>query len=212
MDPLLQNRSCEDFTALLASSAPAPGGGGAAALSGALAAALCSMAAVLTASRKKYAERKEALEALAAAAQAESRALLALIDADAEGFLPLAAAYKLPKDAPDTAEALRRATLTACQAPMALLRRCVGAGALLERALEEASPALLSDVGCGAALCRGALEAGAMNVFVNTRTLPGDAGAQALEAEAKALLGDWIPRLERITRRVFSALTGETDG
>lgn len=181
-------------------------------MTGALAAALCSMAATLTAPRKKYAEKRETLEHLAAAAQAESRALLTLIDVDAQGFLPLAAAYKLPKDAPDAAGTLREATLTACEAPRALLRRCAAVGALLERALEETSPTLLSDVGCGAALCRGALEAGAMNVLVNTRTLPGDAAAAALEAETKTQLREWIPRLERITRRVFSELTGETDG
>ena len=38
-------RSCREFTALLASDAPAPGGGGAAAMAGALGAALCSSGA-----------------------------------------------------------------------------------------------------------------------------------------------------------------------
>ena len=48
------NRSCRDFTAVLASGEPTPGGGGAAALCGAVGAALCGMVASLTTGRKRY--------------------------------------------------------------------------------------------------------------------------------------------------------------
>ena len=51
----LMDKSCADFTAVLASRAPVPGGGGAAALVGALGTALCSMAGNLTLGKKKYA-------------------------------------------------------------------------------------------------------------------------------------------------------------
>ncbi len=212
MEALLRDKSCAEFTALLASRAATPGGGGAAALMGALSAALCSMAALLTAGRKKYVGRREELEALAASAQEESRALLALIDRDAEGFLPLAAAYALPRDGANTAERLRAATLQACEAPLEMLRCCAAAAALLERMLEEGSPALLSDVGCGSAACRAAMEAAAMNVLVNTRTLPGDAQAAALAEETEALLRGWLPRLQRVTDRAMAYLREENNG
>ena len=98
MNENLTEKSCMDFCAALASSAPVPGGGGAAALAGALAAALCAMAARLTASKPAFADRAGELNGLIARADALRGALLRLIDADAEGFAPLSKAYAIPKD------------------------------------------------------------------------------------------------------------------
>ena len=212
MSQRLRDKSCAEFAGLLASTAPAPGGGGAAALMGALAASLCSMAAVLTARRKRYAQIRGELESLVSAAQAQSRALLVLIDRDAEGFLPLAAAYSLSKDAENYAETLRAATLAACEAPMAMLRRCCQVTELLERTLEIGSPALISDVGCGAAACRGALECAAMNVLINTRILKGDGEAAALETEVTERLKEYVPRAQTVADRAMGALRGDENG
>ena len=206
MDEKLRERSCADFAALLASTEPAPGGGGAAALMGALAAALGSMAALLTAHRKKYADRREELLSAAERAAEQREALLALIDRDAEGFRPLAAAYSLPKDSPDYAGILRRATLQACEAPWEMLQTCRKTAELLEELLQKVSPLLLSDVGCGAAACRAAMEAAAINVFVNTRILPGDGEADRLHRETEALLREFVPRLQAVTDRVTQTL------
>ena len=86
---LTTGRSLSEFTAQLASAQPAPGGGGAAALAGALAASLAAMAANVTAANPRYADRHDALATLAASCDAQRTTLLALIDADAAGFLPL---------------------------------------------------------------------------------------------------------------------------
>ena len=84
-----------DFTAQLASAQPAPGGGGAAALTGALAASLTAMAANVTAANPRYAERSDALRSLIDACETQRTTLLALIEADAAGFLPLQKAYEM---------------------------------------------------------------------------------------------------------------------
>ena len=212
MSEKLGEKSCAEFAELLASTAPAPGGGGAAALMGALAASLCSMAAALTARRKKYADLREELEGIVHAARAQSRALTALIDEDAEGFRPLAAAYALPKDGPDYAQTMRAATLAACAAPMAMLRRCCEVTELLERTLKLGSPALISDVGCGAAACRAAMDCAAMNLFINTRTLKGDGEAAALELEARERLKEYSPRAQAAADRAMEYLRGEENG
>lgn len=205
MKELLQE-NCIDFTARLASAAPTPGGGGAAALTGALAAALCSMAAELTAGRKKYADRAERLEAVCTACEALRMRLLSLVEEDAAAFAPLAAAYALPKDAPDTAAALRAASLAACAAPLAMLEACAECAALLEQMRDLVSPLLLSDVGCGAALCGGALESAAMNVFVNVRGLAGDPEAETLHRRARAILDDALPRTRALSAWVTERL------
>ena len=206
MDEELRKKSCTDFAELLASTAPAPGGGGAAALMGALAASLGSMAAALTAGRKKYDDRREEMLSAVEQAADQRRMLLELIDRDAEGFRPLAAAYSLPKDSPHYAEIMRRATLQACQAPWEMLRTCQKTAELLETLAEKVSPLLLSDVGCGAAACRAAMEAAAMNVFVNTRTLKGDGEAAKLHRETQALLRTYSPRLQAVSEAVTARL------
>lgn len=197
-----------EFMSSLASAAPTPGGGGAAALCGALAASLCAMASRLTAGRKKYTDRAETLCAIIERADALRLALLALIDEDAENFKPLAAAYSLPKDDPNAAARLREATLTACKAPLAMLRCVCEAAALLEQAADICSPLLLSDVGCGAALAVAAMDCAAMNLYVNTRTLPGNPESEALEKETGRLLGEYRPRAEALSASILRRLQG----
>ena len=85
----------------LASKAPAPGGGGAAALVGAAGVALGNMVGSLTVGKKKYAAVEADLRTLNARAKVLRRRLEALVQADAEAFMPLAAAYGLPKETPE---------------------------------------------------------------------------------------------------------------
>lgn len=206
MDQKLNSMDLETFTARLASPAPIPGGGGAAALMGALAAALCAMAVSITAGRKRYAGRADSLRALAGRVEELRRELLELIDRDAAGFAPLSRAYALPKGEPDTAAALREASLAACEAPRQMLLACRETLGLLEAARERVSPLLLSDIGCAAAVCRAAMEAAALNIFVNTRSLRGDKAAEALTQEARETLDICLPRLEALIDGVFRNL------
>ena len=193
-----------DFTAQLASAQPAPGGGGAAALTGALAASLTAMAANVTAANPRYAERSDALRSLIDACETQRTTLLALIEADAAGFLPLQKAYAIPKTDPDRAAKLAAAAQTACLAPLAMLEHCVQTALLLE----TASPLLRSDIGCAAALCRAAAEAAAMNVFVNTGLLAPDERA-ATEARAEHLRATVVQSCAQTADAVFAALRGE---
>ena len=197
-----------DFTAQLASAQPAPGGGGAAALTGALAASLAAMAANVTAANPRYAERSDALRSLIDACETQRTTLLALIEADAAGFLPLQKAYAIPRTDPDRAAKLAAAAQTACLAPLAMLEHCAQTALLLTAALETTSPLLRSDVGCAAALCRAAAEAAAMNVFVNTGLLAPDERT-ATEARAEHLRATVVQSCAQTADAVFAALRGE---
>ena len=97
----LMNLSCEGFLEELASKAAAPGGGGASALVGAAGVALGSMVGSLTVGKKKYAAVEADIIALNVRAKALRKRLEALVQADAEAFLPVAAAYKLPRETPE---------------------------------------------------------------------------------------------------------------
>lgn len=204
---MFSSASCENFTELLASTDAVPGGGGAAALCGALGSSLCSMAAGLTSGKKKFSEYKDELEEIIAKCNGLRKEFLRLIDADAEGFAPLAAAYSLPRDTPGYAGKMLSATLTAMRAPFEMMRCCCAALELIERLCDgRCSALLISDAGCAAALCRAALQCAAMNVFVNTKMLRGHAESDAIEAEAKAMLEKYLPLAEALSEAVIKKL------
>ena len=204
----MPDQTLSEFTAQLASAQPAPGGGSAAALTGALAVSLAAMAANVTAANPRYADRSGALSAMAAACDAQRTALLALIEADAAGFLPLQRAYAIPKTDLERAARLADAARTACQAPLDMLAHCAQIVMLLDAARDIISPLLRSDVGCAAALCRAAAEAAAMNVFVNTGLL---APADRVETETRAerLRASIVRRCTRTVNAVRKQLRGE---
>ncbi len=202
----LAEKSCFAFTTELASSAPVPGGGGAAALAGALGAALGSMAGRLTAPKPSFADRAELIHSLVSRADDLRGELLRLIDADAAGFYPLSRAYSTPKDNPNRAEILRSATLTACTAPFQMVEKLAACVALLEQLRDNCSKLLLSDLGCAAALCGAALESAAMNVFVNTKSLPGDREAETMKIRTVQLLEEYLPRARSLSKDITAKL------
>ncbi len=127
----LTKSSCEGFLESLASKAPAPGGGGAAALVGAAGVALGNMVGSLTVGKKKYAAVEADIRALNARAKVLRRRLEALVQADAEAFMPLAAAYGLPKETPEQqahkAAVLEQALDGACAVPLETMEPAVRA-------------------------------------------------------------------------------------
>ena len=118
----MMNESCSRFLAELASKAPTPGGGGTAALVGAAGVALGNMVGCLTVGKKKYAAVEADILTLNERAGALRAELEALVQADAEAFAPLAAAYGLPKDTPEQAAhkaaVLETALDAACAVPL----------------------------------------------------------------------------------------------
>ena len=201
MNSLITN-SCTEFAALLAAKVPVPGGGGAAAMAGALGAALCSMVGNYTVGKKKYAAVEEDVKLLLKKADEYREKLLALVDEDARAFEPLSAAYAIPKGDPSGAEILEKATLAACKAPMEMVRCCAAVITLLEEMAEKGSTLMLSDAGCGAILCRSAMECAAMNVFINTGSLKDRAAAETLETEVDGLLSEFVPRADAVAQKV----------
>ncbi|MBQ6737116.1 MAG: cyclodeaminase/cyclohydrolase family protein, partial [Synergistaceae bacterium] len=61
---MLMSKSCSEFSELLAEKISMPGGGSAASLTGALGAALCSMAANFTIGKKNYEDVQEDVKSI----------------------------------------------------------------------------------------------------------------------------------------------------
>ncbi|MGN0981347.1 MAG: cyclodeaminase/cyclohydrolase family protein [Candidatus Limivicinus sp.] len=198
--------NCRDFAALLASDCPAPGGGGAAALTAAMGAALGGMVGALTMGKKSYAPVEEEIKAAMTELEALRLRLLDMVQADAKGFEPLAAAYKLPKDTPDRDAILESATLRACQAPMEMMDLCCRALEQMAVMAEKGSKMAVSDAGCGAALLKAGLDAAALNVYINTKSLQDREEAQRINAACRQMQQRYGAQAEKIYRDVETAL------
>ncbi len=184
----MTTKSCREFVTVLASNEPAPGGGGAAALVGAIGTALGNMVGSLTVGKKKYAEVENEIRALMAKCDALQTELLDQVPADAEGFVPLAKAYGIPKDDPTRDTVMEEATITACKVPVHIMELCCEALDAIKVFAEKGSRLAVSDAGCGAVIVKSAMQAASLNVFINTKTLKNRAYAEELNAKCLKML------------------------
>ena len=205
MTDKMMDKSCAEFAEVLAAKQSVPGGGGAAAYAGALAAALCSMVGNFTTGKKKYAEYEDDVQRMLAEGEAVRTRLLELVEEDAAAFFPLSQAYGIPKEDPTRAEVLEKCTKDALAGPLEMMRQIVRTVELLEEMNIKGSRMLISDVGCGAALAAAAMQAAAMNVFINTKSLADRDYATAVEAEADELLA-YVPRAQAVADEVAQGI------
>jgi formiminotetrahydrofolate cyclodeaminase len=199
------------FVDELASKAPTPGGGGASAYCGALAAALSSMVCNLTLGKQAYAVvEEEVAAALVELGKLQDR-LLELVDADAQAFTPLAAAYAMPKETPEQqAEkeaALQQALITACEVPLEIMQasaRVIDLGAILA---EKGSRMAVSDAGASVLLAKAALKGALLTVLINCASMKDRNRAEAYLNQANTLLDTYTPRADRIYEMVVKELS-----
>ncbi|MBO5666590.1 MAG: cyclodeaminase/cyclohydrolase family protein [Firmicutes bacterium] len=168
-------QSCTSWLADLASSKPAPGGGGAAALVGAVGVSLGAMVGSLTVGKKKYIDVEEEMKELVDRSKELSLKLQSMVKADAEAFLPLSDAYRMPsgndeeKAAKDAA--IQEALTGATEVPLNILILCADAMDLIVEFQKKGSRLALSDAGCGAACCKAAMESAKLNVYINLKLM-----------------------------------------
>ena len=209
----LRDMSVTDFSALLASDAPAPGGGSAAALSGALGAALTAMVANLTRSKKKYEQYAPFAAEIESKIDALRERLLAVMDRDTEAFLAVSAAFALPKgtDGEKSARsAAIQAALKGCtETPMTMMRLCCEALELTEALLQHGyNDSAASDLGVAALSLRAGIQGAWLNVLINLGSIRDADFAAACRAEGEALLARALPLAEGIYTRVLTQIAG----
>ena len=183
--------SCREFVTVLASDAPAPGGGGAAALVGAIGTALGNMVGSLTVGKKKYADVQDEIIALKAKCDALQKELLDQVEADEVNFLPLAKAYGIPKDDPNRDKILEEATIIACSTPIKIMELCCQAIDYIKVFADKGSRLAVSDAGGGAVICKAALQATSLTVFINTKTLKNRDVAEDMNRHANVMLNKY---------------------
>ena len=196
----------KEFADVLASAEPVPGGGGASAAVGAFAAALGRMVTNLTIGKKKYADVEDEMREIGGKLEAYQKKLLEFIDLDAEAFLPLSMAYKMPKETEEQKmekeRVMEEALYTASVTPLQLMETILEVMKLLEILSVKGSTLAVSDAGAGVFFGRGALEGASMNVFINTGMMKNREKAKELQEKAKAM----IKEAEVLHDRVYHSL------
>ena len=177
------DQTVASFTQELASPAPVPGGGGASALAAAIGISLGDMVGELTVGKKRYADVEDEVRNLMERSQALRLRFLELVDADAEAFAPLAKAYGIPKEDPNRARIMEEALKTACSVPMDIMRACAEAIDIIGEFAAKGSKIAVSDAGCGAILCKAAMQAASFNIYINTNMMKDRDLAQKINGE-----------------------------
>lgn len=174
---------------LTASEAPAPGGGSISAYMGALAAALGTMVANLSAHKAGWDDRWKEFSDLADSGRRIQDELIALVDEDTEAFNSIMAALSMPKGTDEERaardEALEQATLYATEVPLRTAKAAFATFDLLTAVAEQGNPNSVSDAGVGALAAEAAVAGAVLNVRINAAGLKNRLLADGLTAEAR---------------------------
>ena len=202
----LVDLTCVGFANETASESPAPGGGSISAYMGALAAALGTMVANLSAHKAGWDDRWEEFSDYAVVGRKLMDNLLALVDEDTEAFNRIMNVFSMPKGTEEEkkarANALEEATLYATEVPLKTMKAAYETFNVVEKMAEIGNPNSITDAGVGALAARSAVLGAYLNVKINAAGLKNRENADRLLEEAKVIADAARKREEIIWKHV----------
>lgn len=160
----------------------------------------------LTEGKPRYDGARADFNRIAAQCSELRQELLSLIEADARAFAPLSRAYSIPKDDPTRAAIMESALQTAAEPPLAMLRACArGVELTAKLAALEPLPAA-TDAGCAAVLFAAGMDAAALNLRVNTKSMTERTLADAMNRQCDALLKEYKPMADACRDKIMEVL------
>lgn len=184
----LVDMTCRGFADETSSESPAPGGGSISAYMGALAAALGTMVANLSAHKAGWDDIWEEFSDVAEKGRTLQDQLIHLVDEDTEAFNRIMAVFSMPKkteaEKAARSEALESATLYATEVPLRTMKTAFETFDILKSMAAKGNPASVSDAGVGALAARAAVQGAYLNVKINASGLKNRVKAEALLHEA----------------------------
>lgn len=206
----LVDMTCTGFADETASESPAPGGGSISAYMGALAAALGTMVANLSAHKAGWDDRWEEFSEVAEKGRDIQDRLIRLVDEDTEAFNMIMDVFAMPKNTPEEknarAEALEKATLHATQVPLSTMKAASEAFDILQQMAEKGNPASVSDAGVGALAARAAVLGAELNVKINAAGLKDREVADRILRDAEEIASSACQREKAILEIVNSKI------
>jgi len=179
----MENTTLKQWLEELASQQPTPGGGGAAALAAAVAAGLIGMVSIYT-TGEKWPDRRDRMQAISNEAAILRAEALGLMQADADAFAKVGAAYALTKDTKDDIayrlEMIQYALQEAAKPPTVVVNLGTKLLALAESIVPEGNPNVISDVAVAASQIRAALEGAIVNIEINAKLITNEQAKEKL--------------------------------
>jgi formiminotetrahydrofolate cyclodeaminase len=157
----------EPFIEQLAAPTAAPGGGSAAAATAAMAAALGAMVAGMSRGKKSYLQYEQQLSEALAKLGSVREELKAAIDADAESYKAVVAAYRAAKESPDGDALIATALKKATEIPLSVVEKARQVDAIVETLRPITNPKMASDLTSATALANAAVYSALANVAIN---------------------------------------------
>ena len=177
----------EPFIEQLAAPTATPGGGSAAAASGAMAAGLATMVASMSRGKKAYAQFERPLSETISRLSQLREELKASIDADAESYNSVMAAYKKSRETAAADGLIEAALKQATSIPLNVAERAREVLAISQTLVPITNPNMKSDLTTAAALARAAIEGALANVEINLESLKDAEFVTSVRQRAKML-------------------------
>lgn len=208
----LVDLTVKGFTEETASESPAPGGGSVSAYMGALAAALGTMVANLSAHKAGWDDRWHEFSDYADGGQMLMERLLDLVDEDTAAFNRIMAAIQMPKGTDHEKmlrdKAMEEATLYATLVPLRTMRAANECFDLCEAMAETGNPASISDAGVGVLAARAAVLGAGLNVRINAAGLKDREKARELVERAEAIETEAKERETALLQTITAKIQG----
>jgi methenyltetrahydrofolate cyclohydrolase len=175
INPMLIEKSFNDFLGELASRSPVPGGGSVAALSASLASALTEMVANLTIGKKGFEKVEEEMKKISRESADYREKFLKDIDKDAEAFSRVMDAFKLPKNTQE--EIIKRKKViqeefkNAALVPLGVAEDTLKLMKLTSKVVKMGNKNAISDGAVAAMMARSAVLGALSNVKINLQSI-----------------------------------------
>jgi formiminotetrahydrofolate cyclodeaminase len=177
----------EPFIEQLAAPTAAPGGGSAAAAAGAMAAGLANMVATMSRGKKAYVQYESQLSAAIETLSRLREDLKASIDADAEAFKSVMAAYKQAKEAAAADGIVDAALRQATSVPLAVAESSHEVSKVANSLFAITNPNMKSDLTTAIALAGAAIEGAVANVEINLESMKDEAFVEQTRRRVSAV-------------------------
>lgn len=211
---MFQKLTVQAFVEELSSNSPAPGGGSAAALAASLGSALGSMVFNLTVGKKVYNEYDENKKALILNSLEKTNInrneFLRLMEKDAEEFLELMDAFKLPKNTEEEKslreEKIEEGYIKALQVPLSVAEKAYEIYDYIIIAANYGNKNAVSDAGVAALLLQAAIESAVLNVKINLSGIKDEYYKVEIQQKCSKLVQDGLNKKAAIMDIVNSKL------
>lgn len=184
-----------EFIDKLASNEPTPGGGAAAGVTAGLGIGAILMAMIFSNTDKLSEEDQKFLSDKITEFQKSKEVFVGIIDRDATEFEPLSQAYGMPRTTDEEKsarqEAIQEGLQIASRPPMDLIHEVEQILNGFDQVLPLIKKIIISDVGVGLQMLRSAVQASALNLYING----GQLKDEALQKEYYALASDKVAEL-----------------